>query len=486
MNTRLTTLQTFTRTQLAGACGWAIMIVVLALSANAGSQGAGSQNNTSCSRLTEPFSSEDLIRTRINCKITKARDIRKILPDSYRSNFTFTFSKRSAVGDCIDSQKPRTILFSSTNKLVIAFPWSGSAVRTKRGVLNCNVIEMTELSKGATELNFLQDSLPLISDDFALLKAYQAETQDCQSCHFKKAIYDSYPEWRDFFGSDDDTLIIGSEEEHNYRKFYTSMSSDDKKLFIWPTFNSVDAQALTTFSDKSGKHLLQSQPNLTFDAYSELPPYQRGYLSIFGHYSLRPNLVLGRVLSEMHAVAVYNELVQQESFGLFKKFAALNVCGAEFVTRFKANHQVSTELNNIFAKIRAWGTRYRPQEIQVVSVFGETLTLFFKQNLLKVSNDMFHFAPMSQHISGFLAEYYRRNKIDNPTYYDGTDIESIKHALAMHILFSDRDLRSLFLRDTGTSSGYAYEQLLAYQSLKRLELVTKADFLSYCTQLSNP
>lgn len=320
-------------------------------------------NASQCQRLQEPFTQADLTKMRVACKITSARNIRTILPDSYRINFTFAYSKDALLGQCIMPRKPRVFLFSPTNNVVISFPWDKTAVITKDGLLNCNVIETIELRPEAEELEFQSDQLPL---EFPHAENQTVsnliEQTPCSQCHKNKPIMKNYHTWDKFYGSDDDTLVFGSSEEKHYRAFYENMSPSDKSLFIWPN-EVIQRVGYQNFQQLVRKTV--NEPNeiqkraatiyykflsdLPLEKYVSLPPYQNAPVPAQQTIILRPNLRLGKKLNDMLAHRNYNKIKNRKYFDIEKYLIAISGCDESILNSLKLD-RLPLELRSKFSR----------------------------------------------------------------------------------------------------------------------------------------
>ncbi len=137
-----------------------------------------------------------------------------LLPNELRSNFTLVYDSRSPFHDSISPDYPRVILFTSDARLVLTF----TGDEAKPGA---NLLESLSFDEASARFRLRAYLLPA-----AERTGWKpsAEAANCARCHGADArpIFDSYPLWPGFYGSQQDTFPhdrLGDKEYRDYKKF---------------------------------------------------------------------------------------------------------------------------------------------------------------------------------------------------------------------------------------------------------------------------
>ncbi len=171
--------------------------------------------------------------------VQNLQELLPLLPDELRSNFTFIYNSRGPHGGLgnaelneVDSQHPRTLLFTTDGRLVLAF--TGNPAKP-----GYNMVEAIHFDDDKSAFALSQFVLPAAggSDQNGVLNPAQ-----CLRCHGQdpRPINDSYPLWPGFYGSVRDTFPKGSPELPLYREFLkTSARQVPYSLLNFPKGSSV-------------------------------------------------------------------------------------------------------------------------------------------------------------------------------------------------------------------------------------------------------
>jgi len=214
-----------------------------------------------------------------------------LLPNELRSNFTLVYDSRSPFHDSISPDYPRVILFTSDARFVLTF--TGDAAKP-----GANLLE--SLSFDAASARFTLRAYLLPAAERTGWKP-SAQAANCARCHGADArpIFDSYPLWPGFYGSQQDTFPhdrLGDKEYQDYKKFLAGPAkSGVYRGLIFPT-----GSAASPYLDP--RHF---DPNMV-----EVPAEPLRFF---------PNTRLGMALTELNRQRIYRKLAAGKDFAANEK-----------------------------------------------------------------------------------------------------------------------------------------------------------------------
>jgi hypothetical protein len=214
-----------------------------------------------------------------------------LLPDELRSNFTFVYDSRSPFRDSISADYPRVILFTKDGRFVLTF--TGDTQKPGADLLE--------------SISFDPESARFTLRAYLLPAAERtgwrpsAEAANCASCHGAdpRPIFDSYPLWPGFYGSQQDTFPrdrLGAKEYRDYRKFLAGPAkSGVYRGLIFPA-----GSAVSPYIDPR-----RFNPDMV-----EVPAEP---------LRLLPNTRLGMALTELNRQRIYRKLTEGDGFAANEK-----------------------------------------------------------------------------------------------------------------------------------------------------------------------
>jgi hypothetical protein len=214
-----------------------------------------------------------------------------LLPDELRSNFTLVYDSRSPFRDSISPDYPRVILFTKDGRFVLTF----TGDKQKPGA---NLLESISFDPESARFTLRAYLLPA-----AERTGWRpsAEAANCASCHGAdpRPIFDSYPLWPGFYGSQQDTFPrdrLGAKEYRDYRTFLAGPAkSGVYRGLIFPA-----GSAVSPYIDP--RHF---NPDTV-----EVPAEPLRFL---------PNTRLGMALTELNRQRIYRKLTEGNGFAANEK-----------------------------------------------------------------------------------------------------------------------------------------------------------------------
>lgn len=214
-----------------------------------------------------------------------------LLPKELRSNFTLVYDSRSPFHDSISPNYPRVILFTGDARLVLTF----TGDEQKPGA---NLLESLSFDADSARFRLRAYLLPA-----AERTGWQppAEAANCARCHGVDArpIFDSYPLWPGFYGSQQDTFPhdrLGDKEYRDYKNFLAGPAkSGVYRGLIFPA-----GSAASPYLDPR-----RFDPNM-----AEVPAEPLRFF---------PNTRLGMALTELNRQRIYRKLRAGKDFAANEK-----------------------------------------------------------------------------------------------------------------------------------------------------------------------
>jgi cytochrome c553 len=223
--------------------------------------------------------------------VDSVEELVPLLPKELRSNFTLVYDSRSPFRDSISPDYPRVILFTGDARLVLTF----TGDEAKPGA---NLLE--SLSFDADSARFRLRAYLLPAAERTGWKP-SAEAANCARCHGADArpIFDSYPLWPGFYGSQQDTFPhdrLGDKEYRDYKNFLAGPAkSGVYRGLIFPA-----GSAASPYLDPR-----RFDPNM-----AEVPPEPLRFF---------PNTRLGMALTELNRQRIYRKLSAGKDFAANEK-----------------------------------------------------------------------------------------------------------------------------------------------------------------------
>jgi hypothetical protein len=214
-----------------------------------------------------------------------------LLPEELRSNFTFVYKSRSPFRDSISPDYPRVILFTNDARFVLTF----TGDERKPGA---NLLE--SLSFDAESARFRTRAYLLPAAERTGWKP-SPEAANCARCHGADArpIFDAYPLWPGFYGSQLDTFPhdrLGDREYRDYERFLAGPAkSGVYRGLIFPA-----GSVASPYLDPR-----KFDPNMV-----EVPSEPLRFL---------PNTRLGMALTELNRQRIYRKLTEGKDFAANEK-----------------------------------------------------------------------------------------------------------------------------------------------------------------------
>jgi hypothetical protein len=242
-----------------------------------------------------------------------------LLPKELRSNFTLVYDSRSPFHDSISPDYPRVILFTGDARLVLTF----TGDEAKPGA---NLLESLSFDEASARFRLRAYLLPA-----AQRTGWQpsAEAANCARCHGADArpIFDSYPLWPGFYGSQQDTFPhdrLGDKEYRNYKKFLAGPAkSGAYRGLIFPA-----GSAASPYLDPR-----RFDPNM-----AQVPAEPLRFF---------PNTRLGMALTELNRRRIYRKLSAGNDFAANEKplLAELLQCRASRAPPTRMVKAIEARLN---------------------------------------------------------------------------------------------------------------------------------------------
>ena len=214
-----------------------------------------------------------------------------LLPDELRANFTLVYDSRSPFRTSISPDYPRVILFSNDGRFVLTF--TGDERQP-----GANLLESMSFDDASATFALKAYLLPA-----AERTAWRpsAAAANCGRCHGAdpRPIFDAYPLWPGFYGSQQDTFPpdrLGARELARYRRFLAG-----------PAKSGVYAGLIFPAGSPVSPYL---DPR-SFDPKAvEAPAEPLKYL---------PNTRLGMALTELNRQRIYRKLASGSDFAATEK-----------------------------------------------------------------------------------------------------------------------------------------------------------------------
>jgi hypothetical protein len=233
--------------------------------------------------------------------VDSIRELVPLLPDELRANFTFVYESRSPFRTSISPDYPRAILFTKDARLVLTFTGD---VREP----GADLLESMSFDEKTAKFELHAYLLPA-----AERSGWRPspEAANCERCHGAdpRPIFDSYPLWPGFYGSEQDTFPrdrIGTREHLNYKKFLAGAA----KTGVYQGLIFPAGSPVSPYLDPRSFH-----PEIV-----EAPAEPLRFL---------PNTRLGMALTEMNRQRIYRKLAEGKGFAANEKqlLAELLECG---------------------------------------------------------------------------------------------------------------------------------------------------------------
>ncbi len=184
-----------------------------------------------------------------------------LLDRDLRSNFTFAFATRSAQHS-VDPLHPRVVLFGSDARLILAFTGDPAGP-------DFDTLEVIHFRDDTRAFELEQFVLPAaVRRDPTLAAAARdngrSNPRACLRCHGSdpRPIFDSYPVWPGFYGSQQDAFDHAPDELASYRSFLAAKDAPGSvyRALEFPPGSPVSPYSLATAEDTSGR----LAPNMRF------------------------------------------------------------------------------------------------------------------------------------------------------------------------------------------------------------------------------
>ncbi len=184
-----------------------------------------------------------------------------LLDRDLRRNFTFAFATQSAQRS-VDPMHPRVVLFGTDARLILAFTGDPAGP-------DFDTLEVIHFRDDVRAFELAQFVLPAAVRRDPTLAATardngRSNPRACLRCHGSdpRPIFDSYPVWPGFYGSQQDAFEHAPDELASYRRFLAGKDAPGSvyRTLEFPPGSPVSPYALATVEDSSGR----LAPNMRF------------------------------------------------------------------------------------------------------------------------------------------------------------------------------------------------------------------------------
>ncbi len=223
--------------------------------------------------------------------VDSVRELVPLLPEELRSNFTLVYESRSPFRTSISPEYPRVILFTKDGRLVLTF--TGDERRPGADLLE-------SMSFDEKDARFELHAYLLPAAERSGWRP-SPEAANCARCHGAdpRPVFDSYPLWPGFYGSEQDTFPrdrIGAKEHGNYKKFLAGAA----KTGVYQGLIFPAGSPVSPYLDPRSFH-----PDMV-EAPAEPLPFL-------------PNTRLGMALTELNRQRIYRKLSEGKDFAANEK-----------------------------------------------------------------------------------------------------------------------------------------------------------------------
>jgi hypothetical protein len=223
--------------------------------------------------------------------VDSVEELVPLLPKELRANFTFVYKSRSPFHDSISPDYPRVILFTNDARFVLTF----TGDERKPGA---NLLESLSFDEESARFRLRAYLLPA-----AERSGWKPspEAANCSRCHGADArpIFDAYPLWPGFYGSQQDTFPrdrLGDKEYRDYKRFLAGPAkSGVYRGLIFPA-----GSAASPYLDP--RHF---DPNMV-----QVPAEPLRFF---------PNTRFGMALTELNRQRIYRKLTEGKDFAANEK-----------------------------------------------------------------------------------------------------------------------------------------------------------------------
>ncbi len=231
------------------------------------------------------------------------------LPTEMRDSAAFMKKSASLVKRCTDANNPRIIY--SAPRVVIAVPWKS----TKDD--DCKIIEAFGASEETQGLN--PTHIDFRTRD-AVIDSTGTRCVGCHAQHFTP-IWDTYPNWKsshhEAFGSDDDNVLIDTEEFEILKSFVSDVAASEKMGWFGDRMDRL-AKAIHYLGSpfkacKKNPDCLRALGPVSFGT-RDLPfAFSNGISFKSPDYGARPNLKLSIILNDLNSKAIAGQIFSKVS-----------------------------------------------------------------------------------------------------------------------------------------------------------------------------